>query len=271
MLTKYYDQHTHSSFSKDSQEELENYFKKASEEGIEYVCTCEHFDYHTVVDGTSWEADFDSLIKYHEKMKEKYPNITPLLGIECGYKLTSIKPINEKLAKYPFDIVQLSIHDNDLFDYYFKEAFSSDIDRELICYFTQMIGGLHRMKDFDVLSHIDYGFKTVKQMDHSLEISRYEIYLKEIMSLVIKLDKALEINTKVLEGISEIDHDYHHLDYILELYKSLGGHKLTLSSDSHKVSRYRISFDVAMKIIKNHGFSELSYFIKRKEYKYVLS
>ena len=68
---KYYDQHIHSSFSKDSEEDLENYFIKAKENGIEYVITCEHFDPHTSVDGTSWDADYDALIAYQKKLKKK--------------------------------------------------------------------------------------------------------------------------------------------------------------------------------------------------------
>ena len=93
---KYYDQHIHSSFSKDSEEDLENYFIKAKENGIEYVITCEHFDPHTSVDGTSWDADYDALIAYQKKLKKKYPMITPLLGIELGYRKEYMDGMEEK-------------------------------------------------------------------------------------------------------------------------------------------------------------------------------
>ena len=271
MLNKYYDQHIHSSYSEDSEENLENYYIKAVENGCEYVVTCEHFDYLTIVTGKTWRADFDSLLKEQEKLKEKYPTITPLLGVEVGYKLSSIKAIDELLSKYPFDIVQFSIHDNDLIDYYFKPAFEGDIDSKIKGYFTHIIEGLNRYDNFDVFSHLGFGFKTGKMIDNSLDIKNYENYVKEIMSLVIKKNKAFELNTKVIETIYDIDKDYHHLEYILDLYKSLGGSKLTLSSDAHKSSRYMSSFPIIMDIIKKHGFNELSYFIKRKEYKYVLS
>ena len=55
---------------------------------------------------------------------------------------------------------------------------------------------------------------------------------------------------------------------MLRLYKSLGGEKLTLSSDAHEVKVYRSNFPLYMKIIKENGFDKLSYYIKRKEYFY---
>lgn len=270
MISVYYDQHIHSSYSEDSEEDLENYFIKASERGAKYVVTCEHFDYLTIVTGATWQADFDDLIKKQEVLKEKYPDITPLLGIEVGYKLSAINAINDILSKYPFDIVQFSIHDNDLIDYYFKPAFSSDLKGKITGYFTHIIEGLNRFDNFDVFSHLGFGFKTIKMIDNTEEIKNYEPFVKEIMSLVIKKNKAFELNTKVIETIYSIDHDYHHLEYILDLYKNLGGVKLTLSSDAHRMDRYMSSFDIIIPIIKKHGFNELSYFIKRKEYKYEL-
>ena len=66
-----HDQHTHSSFSRDSKEDLRNYYLQASKLGISYVCTTEHFDLHTSVDGTTWDADYDTLIKYQKELKKE--------------------------------------------------------------------------------------------------------------------------------------------------------------------------------------------------------
>lgn len=269
-MFKYYDQHIHSSYSRDSQEDIENYYKVALEKGVNYVITCEHFDYNTIVDGSTWDADYDDLIKRQEEFKVKYPTITSLLGCEIGYKLRAIEPINELLSKYNFDLVQLSFHDNDLIDYYFKGAFTENPEGKIIGYFTHIIEGLNRFDNFDVFSHLSFGFKTIKMLNPEENLKKYERFVKEIMTILIKKGKAFEINTKVIETIYSIDHNYDHLEYVLDLYKSLGGVKLTLSSDAHKTDRYMSSFDVVIPIIKKHGFNELSYFIQRKEYTYVL-
>ena len=80
--------------------------------------------------------------------------------------------------------------------------------------------------------------------------------------MLIEEGKSFEINTKVQESINNDD----HVRYMLNLYKSLGGEKLTLSSDAHSVDRYNSSFPRYIKIIKECGFNKLRYYVKRKEY-----
>ena len=74
--------------------------------------------------------------------------------------------------------------------------------------------------------------------------------------MLVKLDKPLEVNSKVNEVLNNIyienDPNYHyddHLRYLLSLYKECGGTKLTLSSDAHKAYKYRLDFDKHIKTI----------------------
>ncbi len=270
MINTYYDQHMHSSFSADSKEDLENYVKIAKEKHIPYICTCEHFDYLTVVDGTTWIADYPKLMKLHEDLRIKYPSVGFLLGIELGYKRICFDEMVELSHKYPFDIIQLSIHDNNKWDYYFPNAFLGQEKSSMDEYFDLMLEAIERFTNFDVLSHIDFGFKTLKMMDKKWEFKLWDDKIRKVMKKVIELDKAFEINTKVQEVIYNIDKDNHHIEYILGLYKELGGKKVTLSSDAHTVDKYLNLFDKYMKILKSFGFNELSFFIKRKEYKYII-
>ena len=85
-----------------------------------------------------------------------------------------------------------------------------------------------------------------------------------LFNLIIKKDKTLEVNIKVQinQGTDE------NLIYWLNLYKKMGGYKLTLSSDSHNNDDYFKNHEHYIKIIKEAGFNELRYFVKRKEYIY---
>ena len=270
IIDTYYDQHMHSSFSADSQEDLENYCKIALKDGVDYICTCEHFDYLTVVDGTTWIADYPKLISYHKELKEKYPDLNFLLGVELGYKRICFNEMVELSNKYPFDIIQLSIHDNNKWDYYFPNAFLGQEVESMNEYFDLMSEVLERFSNFDVLSHIDFGFKTLKMMDKKWEFNLWDKQIRKILTKIIEMDKAFEINTKVQEVIHDIDGDDHHIKYLLSLYKELGGHKVTLSSDAHTVGKYRNLFSKYMELLKDFGFDELSFYIKRKEYKYII-
>ena len=130
-----HDQHMHSSYSRDSEEKLRNYFIEANKLGIKYVLTCEHYDFDTTVDGTTWDVDYDSLLKEHQLLKKEFPNITPLLGLELGYRKDYFNEMVEIADKYDYDLIQLSIHDSGEGDYYFKETFEPGIDKIMNQYF----------------------------------------------------------------------------------------------------------------------------------------
>lgn len=262
---KLYDQHLHSSYSVDGRGKLENYYKIALEENLPYLITTEHLDYENI-SGDNWIADYGQVKKELTALENKYKKVKTLLGIETGYREEHYAKTLKVLNEYDFDLVNLSVHDNGIYDYYMGCFFESvGIDKMLDIYFKNIITALKKATNYDVLSHFDYGFKTAVRVDPFLRIENYELYLKEIFSLVIKNNKALEINLKVQEVINSDD----YLRFVLSLYKKLGGDKLTLSSDAHDENKYKAFNEKAskyIKIIKECGFNHLCYFIKRQTY-----
>ena len=260
-----HDQHMHSHYSEDSNESLTAYLDIISKSGIKYFMTCEHVDFCPPSFDKSWIADFKALREEVKTLRLLYPNVTFLYGIELGYRADHLDEMKEMLANHKFDLVQLSAHDDGIHDYYLKEAFK-DTYNDLCKYFDKVYEAITNFSDFDVLSHFDYGFKTARMYYENVNIKDYEDKVIKIFKKLIELDKPLEINSKVQNTIN----DDEYLNYILHLYKSLGGVKLTLSSDAHKVDNYRLNFDKYMKMIKDAGFKYLCYFINRKEYHYDL-
>lgn len=261
-----HDQHVHSSFSKDSNESYSLYLKEAIRIGCKYFVTTEHVDYD--VNGTKnhWLVDYDKLIELKNSLSNDITNnsIELLLGIEIGYRYEYLDSINDMINKYPFDIVNLSIHGNGLLEYYFIDGFIKYGIKETInMYYNQMYDALCRFSNFDVLSHIDYGFKTIYKIDPNYGFFADIDIIKNILLKLISLDKCLEINIKVVNSLP-----IKHLYDLLSLYKSLGGIKLTLSTDAHKIDRYHEYFDKYINIIKESGFNYLCYFINRIEHHY---
>lgn len=260
-----HDQHVHSKYSVDSNQELEPYIKRALELGCKYFITTDHFDFDLVEHHINWTVNYDELKKELKALANKFPNITILLGIEMGYRSDHLDDINNQLQKEDYDLINLSIHDNEYADFYWDKYFHKyGIDNLMNAYFDEMIEATSTFFAYNVLSHIDYAFKTVYLMDNSLKISKYEDKIIKVMNNLIKNKKALEINTKVQEAIN----DDNHTKYLLKLYKSLGGTRITLSSDAHSVERYKSSYEYYKKIIKECGFCYLVYYIKQKEYIY---
>lgn len=260
-----HDQHMHSHYSEDSKEDLKNYLDLALKAGVSYFLTCEHVDFCPPSFSYSWIADFKGLREEVNSLKESYPSIKFLYGIELGYRLDHLDDMNKILADNKFDLVQLSCHDDGKHDYYLKDAFTNLPD-DLNKYFDKVYEMLCNFTNFDVVSHFDYGFKTVRLMDNSIDIKDYEDKIIKIFKKIIEINKPLEINAKVQDAIN----DDEYLKYILYLYYSLGGRKLTLSSDAHRKEHYRLNFDKYIKMIKDAHFTYLCYFIDRKEYHFDL-
>ena len=260
-----HDQHMHSHYSTDSKEDLKAYLDIASKLGIKYFITCEHVDYDPPSFDKSWIADFDALRAECKSLMPLYPNITFLYGIELGYRPDHLEDMNNMLANHKFDLVQLSVHDDAVHDYYLKESFM-DTYNDLCKYFDKVLEAVSNYSNYDVLSHFDYGFKTARMVSNDEDIKLYEDKLIKIFNKLIETNKALEINSKVQNTIN----DDEYLRYILNLYYKLGGRKLTLSSDAHKVENYRLNFDKYMTMIKEAGFKYLCYYIDRCEYHFDL-
>lgn len=260
-----HDQHVHSMYSADSNEKLKNYLEIASKMNCKYFVTTEHFDLDLVEFHENWIADYEGVQKELDSLKEEYSNIEMLLGIEVGYRKDKLELINEKLDSFTFDVINLSIHDAKYADFYWYKYFEKyGVDSLMKTYFEIMIEATSTFTRYNVLSHIDYGFKTIYEKNNSNKISKYEEYLKEVFKNLIKNNKALEINTKVQEAIN----DDSHTRYILNIYKKMGGTKVTLSSDAHSARRYRSSFDYYKNIIKDCGFDYLVYYVKQEEYRF---
>lgn len=258
-----HDQHIHSKYSHDSNESLTAYLDKAKNLGCKYFVTTEHYDLDVSCIHKDLVADFSMLKEELNQLKSQYPSLQFLLGIELGYRKDYLEEMNEILNKEKFDLINLSIHDSKDDDFYYYRYFEKKGEINLLHkYFDIMIEATATFTNYNVLSHLDYGFKTVYLVNKNIKISMFEKQIKIIFQNIIKNKKALEINTKVQEALN----DDEHLKYLLKLYKSLGGKRVTLSSDAHNVSRYLSKFAYYQKIIKECGFDYLVYYIKQQEY-----
>ena len=184
-INRLHDQHLHTKYSLDSKEDLENYYKLTSELNCSYIITTEHIEFDSVYNNQDWIVDFDALKNNLDSLNNKYPNVTPLLGVEVGYRKDHLTDMDKLISSQNFDLVNMSIHDNGKYDYYMKKDYEAlGIDKMLDIYFNNAIDGVKTYKNYDVLSHIDYGFKTAYILDNTLNINNYKHYLKEIFKCV---------------------------------------------------------------------------------------
>ncbi len=253
-----HDQHVHTKFSPDSNEEIFEYLKKAKADGDKYFVTTEHLDFSThYYSNEDIIPDLKALKKEMKKYCEQY-GIKPLMGIECGFRRDLKDKLDAFLENKKFDLVLLSIHDTRTVDVsspgFYKNRTESDVYNE---YLDLVLEAVSIHDNFDVLAHIDFALRYISKR---IELDEFSDKLKAIFKILIEKDKALELNTRLIGRYNTL----YYTDFILSLYLEMGGEKLTLSSDSHRVGDFKNHFKKVLPLLKEKGVTHLYYYKKRE-------
>ncbi|MDF2588550.1 MAG: histidinol phosphate phosphatase [Anaerocolumna sp.] len=244
------DYHLHTSFSDDSEYDMEELIKKAINMNLDEICFTEHIDYG--VDGDhviDYDAYFDRIHQLRDKYKSK---ITIKQGIEFGIQKHTIPRYENDLSKYDFDFVILSNHQVNDQQFWNGEYQENKTQKEInVGYYEAILDVIENFTGYSVLGHLDM----VKRYDN------FGIYPDElvkdllisILKRVIQDGKGIEINTSCYRyGLPDLTPS----TYILKLYHELGGNIITLGSDTH--SEEHLSFKIAevREVLKNIGFRQ---------------
>ena len=255
---KIIDCHVHSDLSFDSREPMENYVKQAADMGEKYFITTEHFDLEShVMGGQDISADLDRQEMLIKQLTEKY-GIKVLFGVEIGWrKSIHDRDVQVALSK-PFDMIILSVHETDYADVatpLFSDGKTTDqcYDEYLDC----IIEAINSFDNFDTFAHVDYVLRYVGHTD----LAKHKEKLAQIFTMLMEKGKALEINTKVIQNPQAVE----RMKYIVALYASLGGKKITLGSDAHTVDKYKNGFDIVIETLKANNINSVCGYIERKE------
>ena len=216
-----FDQHVHSNFSFDSNEDLENPIINYKDSLIDYL-------------------------KYIEQIKDlnkKYSNKF-FSGIEIGYTQKSEKRI--KL---------LSIHKNEIYDFMCINKKLIKLEVLVKEYFELMIQALESSIKFNVLAHFEYGLRII-----DISVVEFDnlasIFLNKIAELIVKKEMAFEVNTKSMYKYKK----ENLYSYMIEKYIKKGGRLFTLGSDAHNIKDYTYKFDEATKFLLSKNIKEIILF-----------
>lgn len=248
---KYYDQHFHTFLSFDSEEKFENYLKQQPEV---FVPT-DHFDLNNA--GTGFKddiPDYLALIKKIAVLEADY-DTKFLKGIELGVVPGQEAEIQDYLAKHPYDLKLLSIHQNGAFDYMDDIVLKKDKFQIAKMYFDQMSEVLDKFPDGHILTHFEYGLRRFDFSAQELE-THFEKELTAIFKKVINRELALEINAKSFGHYQNAE----LYRYAVPLYQSLGGKLFTLGSDAHVAEDYRLLFTEMADLLREFDVKQLAVF-----------
>ena len=247
-----FDQHVHSSFSFDSNEDLENYINVSNNSDI---ITTEHLDFENPI--INYKDSLIDYLKYVGQIKnlnKKYSNKF-FSGIEIGYIPNSEKRIEDFLKNKNFNLKLLSIHQNGLYDYMCVNKKLISLEVLVKEYFEQMIQALESSIEFNVLAHFEYGLRMI-----DISVTDFDnlasVFLNKIIELIVKKEIAFEVNTKSMYKYKK----ENLYSYMIEKYIKKGGRLFTLGSDAHNIKEYAYKFDEAKKFLLSINIKEIILF-----------
>lgn len=258
------DFHSHSNYSGDSTASMELMVQRAIDLKLDHLCITEHHDIDMIPaeEGISFLLDFDSYIKEHSLIKDKYANdINLLLGIEIGIQSYLIDELSSIINKYPFDFVICSSHIVAGMDPYFPDYFQDKTQKEAYSiYFEYILKNLKLYKNYDVYGHLDYIIRYGNYSEKTYCYKDYSDIFDEILKTIINNGKGIELNTSGYRyGLGQP----HPSLEIIEQYKKLGGEIITIGSDAHVPEQLCNNFELAESVLKKAGFKYYSVFRNR--------
>ena len=260
MTTPLLDCHSHSAFSPDGRDAVNEMCARAIDLGITVYglsdhCEIDRFQEQGYQDRLthSWNAMLE------QKTKLSGRGITLLAGVEIGQALTDFPLAQEISARTP-DFVLYSPHrTRGIDDFYlldFEHEYASPASRKALLdtYYTELLE-MAQTGDYDILAHLSYPLRYISHLGITLEAQAD--LLDEILRTLAQRGKALEINTSGLRqegGFTMPDFD------TVKRFRELGGELLSIGSDAHTVPHLGIGLETAHQVAKQAGFRYLTYF-----------
>ncbi len=281
------DYHVHTSFSDDSEYDMEQVVRDAIDMGMQEICFTDHVDYGIKRDwddpegviyraGGPGEPDQIPLANvdypaYTEKLfslKEKYRNkIAVKLGLEFGMQRHTIAAYGKLYARYPFDFIILSVHeveDREFWNGEFQKGKTRDECYR--SYYEEMLYLVEHFGHYSVLGHMDLISRYDPEGEYPFE--KTEPWIRRILQRVIADGKGIEVNTSCYRyGLADLTPGIR----ILELYRDLGGTVLTIGSDSHKPEHLGEYIPETMAQLRSMGFTQICTFDRMEAVGHALS
>ncbi len=259
------DVHTHTKFSPDGIDGIEEMLKAAHERGACYYGVSEHFDYDYKVDGVRFAGgakpvytDPELYFSRARALQKSYAGrMEVLVGGEFGFTANpAAAPLyRQLLERYRPDFVVNSVHSNGRADYAEAKAFYADgalrpkkeVYRE---YFSLVEKSVDAPYEYDIIGHLTYCTRYAPYADKRARREDFADELDGILTKVIAADKILEVNSSSYGCANEFLPDRD----ILERYFALGGRNVSFASDAHGVSRILDKREIVVSVLREIGF-----------------
>ncbi len=259
-----FDMHTHTQNSHDSQCDVSDMASAEQKNNVCGFAITDHCDIACYA-----EKGFYAAIDRSVNDAQSVSGVVALKGIEIGEGFWHPGKAKEIISRHAFDVVLGSVH-TVLLDGYtipYSQIDFANMDQALVTqyldqYFDDILSMLN-MCDIDILAHLTCPLRYINgKYNLGADCHRYEDKIKEILHTIITRGIALEINTSCMSANSNYC-EWMPEEWIVALYKQMGGYLITTGSDAHIAKNAANSFDKLYAMLKTYGFKN-SYFYKNR-------
>lgn len=254
--------HFHSLCSFDSEAPLTELCAAAVKAGITELCLTDHCD---LVDehgnpDDSW--DWTNIDGQLALAREKYPRLNLRRGIELGQAISRPEAAEKVLAEPNIDFVLGSMHVNPGGrDYYWIHYETKAQCHQLMEEYLLCLLQLSKTDYYDSLAHLTYPLRYMRRDGMAVDFRPFDDLVREILKVLVHRGKALELNTS---GYRTNNGEPLPPEYILRMYRELGGDLITVGTDAHVPQHMNDGLERGLELLRHCGFRYLSLYENRK-------
>ncbi len=259
------DSHIHTSFSFDGRQTPEEMIEAAVKAGLTEVTVTEHCECNDNAALPAGEEPWPDLdVKAYTEKYEKLRETSPVkinIGIELGQATQGKEYASRMTSAYPWDFILGSLHNvRNEYDFYYIDYSHKNINSLFSEYFEQLYETVE-YGGFSVIAHLYYPVRYIYRAGLTVDISRFDDQIRQILELAVNKGIGLEINTSALnDKFGDFVPEFRYV----KLYRQLGGEIVTVGSDGHYTSKVGLGIETAYDMLKEAGFSYVSTFKDQK-------
>lgn len=255
------DSHTHSRCSFDGNDSIAMMCERAVSYGLYSLTITDHCECHEYYSKGFNEDIKKSVIEISHSKALFNNRLRVYTGIELGQPTQDICAAEEALRLANYDFVLGSLHNlKGEEDFYFLNYTETNAAVLLTRYFNELLE-LAKQNIFDSLSHMDYPMRyIIGNSKINVDIRQFSEQIDEILKVLVKNDRALEINTSGLrQPIGRTLPD----EKVIRRFKELGGKYVTLGSDAHRWGDIGSGIETGLDMLSSCGFNHFTVYEKR--------
>ena len=259
------DYHWHTSRCGHARGTMEEYLNNAEKKGIYEVGFADHIPMYWLPLGerdagiAMSQSELSQYIEDVKRLQLNYPHMGIKIGLEVDYVPGHINTLKELLSSLPLDYVLGSVHyldrwgfDNpDQISQYHKWDISSLYER-----YFELVMEAAKTGLFDIMAHTDlikkFGFRPNGDVNHLYQ---------RVARTFSECGVCIEVNTAGLRVPARECYPAPELLKLMCQYKV----PVTLGSDAHNPGQVGQDFDVALRMIKAVGYTQIATFTNRKK------